>query len=286
MEQAAAPGGERETGWSSSATRPQSEGMQYHIRCRPGDVAGYVLLPGDPERVPRIARHWDEAREVARHREYTTYTGRFAGVPLSCMSTGIGGPSTAIAVEELAEIGAHTFIRVGTSGAIQPEIACGDLVVVTGAVRYDGASDEYVDPAFPAFAHHEVVLALIEAAERLNVRYHVGVCASTSSFHAGQSRPGFGGYHHSRTDRRLEDLRRAGVLCFEMESATLFTLASLFRRRAGGLMAVVANRATDEFRYAGIEEAARTASLAVAILAGWDERVRASGRARWYPSIG
>lgn len=272
--------------WRSHATRPESGGVQYHIRCGPGQVARYVLLPGDPDRVPLIAGTWDEARPVARHREYTTYTGRVGGVAISSTSTGIGGPSTAIAVEELAELGADTFIRVGTCGAIQPDVRCGDLVIVSAAVRHDGASDDYVEKAYPAAAHYQVVAALVEAAERLGFRYHVGVAASTASFHLGQSRPGWRGYSQSWTGLRIEDLRRAGVLIFEMEAATLFTLAGLFGLRAGGVMAVVANRVTDEMAYSGIEESARVATEAVRILAGWDEAMRRSGRRYWYPSVG
>lgn len=272
--------------WRSHATRPESGGVQYHIRCGPGQVARYVLLPGDPDRVPLIAGTWDEAQPVARHREYTTYTGRVGGVAISSTSTGIGGPSTAIAVEELAELGADTFIRVGTCGAIQPDVRCGDLVIVSAAVRHDGASDDYVEKAYPAAAHYQVVAALVEAAERLGFRYHVGVAASTASFHLGQSRPGWRGYSQSWTGRRIEDLRRAGVLIFEMEAATLFTLAGLFGLRAGGVMAVVANRVTDEMAYSGIEESARVATEAVRILAGWDEAMRRSGRRYWYPSVG
>ncbi|WP_324717056.1 uridine phosphorylase [Carboxydochorda subterranea] len=272
--------------WHSGASRPQSGGVPYHIRCAPGEVARYVLLPGDPERVPLIARFWDERREVARHREYTTYTGRVGGVPISSTSTGIGGSSTAIAIEELAEIGADTFIRVGTCGAIQPEIACGDLVIVSAAVRLDGASADYVDLAYPAASHYQVTAALVEAAQRLGMRYHVGVSASTATFHLGQSRPGFGGYSQSGAERRIEDLRRARVQVFEMEAATIYTLASLFGLRSGGVMAVVANRVTDEMTYGGIEEAARTASEAVRILAEWDARMKRSGSRYWYPSVG
>lgn len=272
--------------WRSEAARPQADGLQYHIRCRPGDVAPYVLLPGDPDRVPLIAALWDQGREVARHREFTTYTGRFRGTPISCTSTGIGGPSSAIAVEELAEVGGSVLVRVGTCGALQPGIECGDLIVVTGAVRYDGTSDHYVAPPYPAVAHHEVVLALIEAAERLGVRYHVGICASTAAFHTGQGRPGFGGYTQSWTEARMADLQQARVLAFEMEAATLFTLASLFGLRAGAVLAVVANRLTNELRHTGIEEAGRAACLAVHVLSGWDGRSRASGHPGWRASIG
>lgn len=274
--------------WGSSAERPEMDGkLQYHIRCRPGDVARYVLLPGDPERVPLIAEGWDEGREIASYREHVTHTGRFGGVELSACSTGAGGPSTASALEELAELGAETFIRVGTCAALQEEIDPGDLIICSGAVRHDGTSDQYVEPAYPATANYEVVLALIEAAERLGATYHVGLAHTSASFFCGQSRPGFGGYSQSWTPRILEDARRAGVLNFEMEAGTVLTLGSLFRLRAGAVFNVVANRVRDEFSYKGegIRRAAAVSSEAVKILSGWDEAKKKAGKKYFYPSL-
>jgi len=258
--------------------------LQYHIRCRPGDIAPYVLLPGDPDRVPLISSFWDERREVAKHREYTTHTGRYKGAPISATSTGIGGPAASIAVEELLRVGASTLIRVGTTGAIQRDIRIGDLVIATGAVRLDGASQEYVMAEYPALAHLEVVLALIEAAESLGARYHVGIVASTDTFYTGQSRPGFKGYQPSWSPSLMADLQAAGVLSFEMEASTVFTLASIYGARAGAVLAVLANRVTDEFvPEAGVEDAVRVANEAVRILHEWD--ALKGGKKHLHPSL-
>jgi uridine phosphorylase len=272
--------------WTSAATRPEmGEGMQYHIRCKRGDVERYVLLPGDPERVDLIAADWNESRKVANYREHRTFSGRVGGVPITCFSTGAGGGSTASAFEELAVLGAATFIRVGTTAALQPHIECGDIVISSAAMRHDGTSQAYVDPAYPAAAHYAVTAALVEAAERLSLRYHVGVSCSTSSFYCGQGRPGFNGYEQAFFRDKVDDLRRAGVLNFEMEAATIFTLASLYALRAGAVCTVIANRIKDTFVYGGIEHSVRVSNLAVQILAGWDDRAQERGKRHWYPSL-
>ena len=269
-----------------SAERPQTEeGYQYHIACKPGDVARYVLLPGDPERVPKISSLWDEAKEIAFHREYRTHTGKYKGVPISVTSTGIGGPSTAIAVEELAAIGADTFIRVGSTGAIQPGMEIGDLIIARAAVRLEGTSKQYVRVEYPAVADLEVTMALIEAAESLGVRYHLGITASTDSFYLGQGRPGLNGYFPSFARNILDDLRQARVTNFEMEAATLFTLANIYGLRAGCVCAVFANRITNEFGKAGEREAALVASEAVKILNEWDEEKEKAGKKVWFPGL-
>ncbi|RLG83018.1 MAG: uridine phosphorylase [Thermoprotei archaeon] len=255
----------------SAAIPETKEGKQYHIDVKPGDVAPYVLLPGDPGRVPKISKYWDEFRVVAVHREYVTHTGKYKGVPISATSTGIGGPAAAIAIEELLRVGAHTFIRVGTTGALQEYIKLGDLIISTAAVRFDGTSRIYVDLAYPAVAHYEVVLALIEAAEQLGVRYHVGITASSDSFYIGQGRPGFKNYLPERYKRIVDELRRINVLNFEMEAATLFTLANIYGVRAGAVCAAIANRITDEFIPGiGVEDAIKVANEAVKILYEWD----------------
>ena len=270
-----------------SAAIPQTEeGKQYHIHCKPGDVAPYVLLPGDPGRVYRIAKYWDEKREVAKHREYVTFTGKYKGAPISATSTGIGGPAAAIAVEELLRVGAHTFIRVGTTGAIQKFIGVGDLIITTAAVRLDGTSKQYVHTEYPAIASYEVVLALIEAAESLGVKYHVGISASTDSFYTGQGRPGYKGYVLSWMKNIIPDLQRANVLNFEMESSTIFTLANIYSARAGSVCAAVANRVTDEFvADAGVEDAIKVANEAVRILYEWDVTKAEKGKRYFYPSL-
>ncbi|MEM4483396.1 MAG: uridine phosphorylase [Candidatus Methanomethylicia archaeon] len=270
-----------------SAIHPHTpEGVQYHIRCKPGDIAPYVLLPGDPDRVPRIAKYWDEAREVARHRCYVTFTGLYKGVPISATSTGIGCPSTAIAIEELLRIGAKTFIRVGTTGSIHVDVKVGDLVISSGAVRLEGTSKQYVMIEYPALAHYEVLLALIEAAEKLGVKYHVGLTASTDSFYVGQARPGFNDYLPSFAKNIISDLQACGVINFEMEASTIFTLSSIYGVRAGSICAVLANRVTNEFlEDAGVEDCIRVANEAVKILYEWDRLKADKDKKYFYPSL-
>ena len=172
-----------------------SDGRQYHIACGRGDLAGYVLLPGDPDRIDRIVKYWDSAEEVSCHREFRSFTGKYRGVPISVLSTGIGPASMAIAVNEAVNVGVHTFIRVGRTAAIQKVIACGDVIISSAAVRLDCTSNCYIMPEYPAAANYEVLLALVQAAEGLNVQdYHVGVTATTADFYAGQSRVTAKGY--------------------------------------------------------------------------------------------
>lgn len=270
-----------------SAKAPVIGGKQYHIDCGPGDVARYVLLPGDPARVGKIASNWESRKEIADHREYHTMTGLYKGTTISCTSTGIGSPSLAIGVDELSRIGADTFIRVGSTGALQKGMKLGDLVITTGAVRLDGASKDLVIPEYPAVANYEVVMALIQAAEALRVPYHVGVTASTDTFYTGQSRPALNGYLPSFKERTLEDMQKANVMNFEMEAGCLLTMSTLFKKRAGAVCFVVANRVTDEF---GITDAmavraGKVASHAVYLLAQWDEKKRKAKKFHLFPSL-
>jgi uridine phosphorylase len=258
---------------------------QYHLEVTDDDVADSVLLPGNPDRLEKITDVWESATEVASHREYRTATGRYRETPISVTSTGIGGPSTGIAVEELARVGAETLIRVGSCGTVRPDIAVGDLVITSGAMRGDGTSEEYIDESYPASADYEVIAALVAAAERLGHDYHVGVTLSTDSFYAGQGRPGFEGYEAPRSDDLLETLKTANVANIEMEAATLLTLASLYDLRAGAVCAVYANRETGEFDTVGERAAAETASLAVALLAEMDAAKEAAGVDRWHPGL-
>ena len=270
-----------------STERPATKGKrQYHIACAPGEVARYVLLPGDPERVPKIARLWDKSKKVAHHREYQTYTGEVSGIPISATSTGIGCPSLAIGVEELAAIGADTFIRVGSSGSIQQNVKVGDIVISSAAVRLEGTSKQYVRVEYPAAANYEVLLALIEAAEKLGYRYHVGITASTDSFYLGQGRAGLKGYTQSFAKEIVPDLQAARVLNFEMETASLFTIASVYGFRAGSVCAVYANRVTGEFGVGkGEMESAEIATEAVKILARMGAAKRRRKKKYWYPDI-
>lgn len=245
-------------------------GRAFHIGVTADQVAPWVLLPGDPKRCAFIASTWDDARLVGDHREHVTYTGHYRGLPVTCCSTGVGGPSAANALEELAMCGAHTFIRVGTTGALQRQIPCGSLIVNSGAVRHDGTGDLYVEPAYPAFAHYQCVSALVDAAAEAGVLAQVGVCCSTSSFYAGQGRPGLKSLVPAGAVPVDEAMAALGVLNFEMEAATLFVLGSLYGLRVGALCAVIANRVTKELRETGIEQAVAVANQALLALARRD----------------
>ncbi len=260
----------------------RASGKQYHIACGKGDLAEYLLVPGDPDRVPKIAKLWDSAKEISCHREFRSVTGTYKGVPISAISSGIGPACMAIVVNEASAIGVHTFIRVGSSGAIQKDVKCGDIVISSAAVRLDGTSNCYIMPEYPATASYEVLLALIEAAESLGIsNYHVGVTATTSDFYAGQNRPTKTG-----TANIIPVLQKAGVLNFEMETATLYTLANLYGLRAGAVCAVYADRCTGEFKPGeGEEEAIKVANEAVKILHEWDKRKQVKGKRWLYPSL-
>ncbi len=254
-----------------SATRPTTEKReQYHLELKEGDVAKSVLLPGDPQRVERISSLWDKAREVAVHRQFVTHTGKFKGADISACSTGIGGPGTAIVVEELANVGADTFLRVGSCATLKEEIEIGDIIISTAAVRLEGTSKQYVRPEYPAAASYEIILAFIEAAETLGVKYHLGISASTDSFYLGQSRPGFGGYTQNMSETLIKDLTSSNVANFEMEAATLFTLGNIYGFRTGAACAVYANRVRDEFAVKGETEVIKCGNEAVKILAEMD----------------
>ena len=262
-----------------------NDGAGYHVEAAPEDVADAVLLPGNPERVDKVTALWDGHEEVARHREYRTATGSYDGAPISVTSTGIGSPSAAIAVEELARVGVETFIRVGSCGAIQPEMDVGDLVITTGAVRQEGTSDEYVREDYPAAADGEVASALVAAAERLGHDYHTGVTMSADSFYAGQGRPGFEGFEAAGSDELVAELRDANVKNIEMEASAILTIANVYGLRAGAVCSVYANRVTGEFRTEGESRAAETASLAVKLLARMDEVKREAGADRWHAGL-
>ncbi len=269
-----------------SATRPVTEDRrQYHLEVAEGDVAETVLIPGDPQRVEKISSLWDTRREVARHRQFVTHTGTYKGVEISACSTGIGGPGTAIVVEELANVGARTFIRIGSTATLKKDIDLGDIIISTAAVRLEGTSRQYVMTEYPASASYEVVLALVEAAETLGLEYHLGITASTDSFYLGQSRPGFGGYTQTKSESLIKDLTRANVTNFEMEAATLFTLGNIYGFRTGAVCAVYANRVRDEFAVRGEDDVVRCGNEAVRILAEMDEERERAGKRYWYRGL-
>lgn len=239
------------------ALEPKDEsGRPYHIRLTKKDVGRVAFLPGDPARVPLIAERLDSAKELTSHREYAAYGGSIGGEKVVVVSTGIGGPAAAIAIEELARLGVRVMVRVGTCGAITPEVKVGSVIIADAAVRMDGTSAQYVHQGYPAAATPGVVMALSEAASTLGRKASVGITASTDSFYVGQGRKAFGGFLPADKAHIVEEMRAARVLCFEMEAATLFTLGRVFGIKTGALFAVVANRATDDFALeAGVENA-------------------------------
>lgn len=217
---------------------------EYHIGLRAGDVGEYVILPGDPARVEKIAAHLENAVKVGQNREYTTYTGYLDGVKVSVMSTGMGGPSTAIGIEELVHIGANTFIRVGTSGGMQPEVEAGHVVVASGAIRLDGTAAEYAPIEYPAVANFDVTTALSQACKNLELDYHIGVVQCKDAFygqHEPDSLP-----NGPILKQKWEAWKQCGALTSEMESATLFIVSSIRRVRAGSILLVVANQTRRE----------------------------------------
>jgi len=208
--------------------------LQYHIQMKKGDVGRYVFLPGDPGRCEKIAAYFDNPQQIAYNREYNTYTGTLLGEKVSVVSTGIGGPSAAIAVEELIAIGADTFIRVGTSGAIQPDTQPGEIAIVNSAIRDEGTTLHYLPVEFPAIADVDVVDALRNAAQNLNIPHRIGTTQSKDSFY-GEIQPDRMPLA-SRLNQRWATWVAGGTICSEMEAATLFILSSIYRTRAGGVM--------------------------------------------------
>lgn len=223
--------------------------VQYHINCKKGDVGRYCILPGDPGRCEKIAAYFDDAAFVTRNREFVTYTGTLLGEKVSVVSTGIGGPSAAIAMEELAAIGADTFIRIGTCGGIDLRVKSGDVVVATGAVRAEGTSREYAPIEFPAVADFHVQNALVKAAQELGLNWHAGVVQCKDSFY-GQHSPGRMPVANELLNK-WEAWKRLHVLASEMESAALFVVASALNVRCGSVFSVVWNQ---ERQAAGYEE--------------------------------
>ena len=262
---------------------------QYHIALGPGELAEYILLPGDPDRIPRVAEHFDSVEVEQRHREFASVTGLYRGQRVSAVSTGIGTDNVEIVLAEILAITEHpTLIRVGTSGALQPGIALGDLVISTGAVRLESTTSWFVHEGYPAVANHEAVLALIEAAERLGHRYHLGLSATAAGFYGAQGRPipqlpiRFPGV--------VEEMTRQGILNFEMEASAVLILAGLAGRRAGVVCTVYSQRTTGDFVMGEARERAErsvveTGLEALTILADMDRATSAAGAANWRPSL-
>ena len=262
---------------------------QYHIGLGPGELADYILLPGDQDRVDRVAARFDTVELRHRHREFATATGTYKGLRVSCVSTGIGTDNVEIVVSEiLALVERPTLIRIGSSGALQAGMELGDLVISTGSVRLETTTSWFVHEGYPALAHHEAVIALVEAAERLGQRYHVGITATAPGFYGAQGRP------IPQLPIRYPDLAaemtRQGVLNFEMEASALLVLAGLGGCRAGVVCAVYANRRTGEFVVGEGKDRAEAAAVdtgleSLLVLAELDRQKSMAGAARWRPSL-
>ena len=248
-----------------------NNGKSYHIACAPGEVGRYVILPGDPGRCEKIAKFFDNPTYLATNREYCIWNGYLNGEKVSVCSTGIGGPSTAIAVEELAAVGVETFIRVGTCGGIDLDVKAGDVVIANGAVRQDGTSLEYAPAIFPAVPSTDVLFALVEAAKGEDHDTHVGVVQAKDSFY-GQHRPA-----KMPTSAQLlsqwDAWKKLGVKANEMESGTLFVVGSLLKVRSGAVFSVGWNQErydagldTDDVHNVDTEAAIRVAVEAIKLL--------------------
>ena len=263
---------------------------QYHIDLGPGELAEYLLLPGDPDRTSRIAMLLDDVELERRHREFASVTGTYRGQRVSIVSTGIGTDNVEIVMAEILAITERpTIIRVGSCGALQPEMGLGDLVISTGAVRLETTTSWFVHDGYPAVADYEAVVALIEAAERLGNRYHVGITATAPGFFGAQGRPI--PQLPIRYPDLAEDMARQRVLNFEMEASAVLVLAGLARCRAGVVCAVYAQRTTGDFVTGAASDAAEAACVetgleSLRILADMDRRKQAAATDRWRPSLG
>ena len=227
----------------------QELAKQFHIACAQGDIGRYCILPGDPGRVPAIAALFDDAKQIAYNREFNVWTGTLLGEKVTACSTGIGGPSASIAMEELHKCGADTFIRTGTCGGIALDVQSGDVVVATGAIRYEHTSREYAPIEFPAVADFQVTNTLVEATKKLGFPLHTGIVQCKDSFY-GQHDPAASPVYYE-LQQKWESWKRLGVLASEMESAALFVVAAALGCRCGSCFHVVWNQ---EREAAGLDQ--------------------------------
>jgi uridine phosphorylase len=253
-------------------------------QCQEGDIAPYVLVPGSKERVRKFAQKWDKAREVADHYEFLVYTGEYEGIPITACSTGIGGMSVSIAIEELVKLGGQTFLRVGVTGPLVDELSLGELVIARGAVRWDGTSDDYVRPEYPALAHYEVIMAAIKAAENLNLPYQYGVTGDFASLGA-DSREGFRHFLYDRTKPMRQALYDNGVLDGTGEAAALFVQCSIYGLRAGALNVNCVDKINKKWDPEAEEKAIKVGLETVKILYEWDQRKLSTGAKHVHPAI-
>ncbi|MGB9709456.1 MAG: nucleoside phosphorylase [Infirmifilum sp.] len=242
---------------------------QYHIRCRKGDVGKYVILPGDPGRVPLIARHLENAVKIAQNREYVTYTGYWKGIRVSVTSTGIGSPAATIAVEELANVGAEVFIRLGTCGGVEPSVHAGDIIVAQAAVRGEGASKEYLPTEYPAVADHDVVEALLRSSRKLGIPVKTGIVWTHDAYYRGT----WVGEMPPQARRVYEPWLEGGVLCVENEVSGIYVVSRIRRKKAGAVLLCMGNNLvetpeqfTDTDYLSGVERMTRLVLGAIELL--------------------
>ena len=250
-------------------------GKQYHVALKNGDVGKYVILPGDPKRCEKIAKYFDDAKLIADNREYVTYTGFINGEKVSVTSTGIGGPSASIAMEELVNCGADTFIRVGTCGGMDLDVKSGDLVIATGAVRMEGTSKEYAPMEWPAVSDFDITTALIEAAKKMGVNYHKGIVECKDSFY-GQHSPEKSPVSYELINKWNAYLK-LGCKASEMESAALFVVANALKVKCGTILLTVANQEREKLKMENpvahdTDLAIKTAIEAIKLLIGNKEK--------------
>lgn len=261
----------------------------YHLGLAKGEFPDFVMTAAHAERVPKMAARFDvhhpfDPEPVVRG-GFVLRKGVYRGIPVGAVNSGIYGGSS-VCLEELARLGCHTVIRSGTCAALSADIACGDVIINTGAMRLEGVTDYYVPPSFPAASHPETVMALVQAAENLGIPYHLGIGASTAGFYVPQGRPGANGYLPPRAKALIPELQQMGVLNLEGQVSTHFVLGALYGFRTGAVLSVVANRVTGEFGPWEHEEQAISVALeAISILADWDRLKRASGKAVFYPAL-
>lgn len=267
---------------------PEGE-RQYHIGRGPGELAEYILLPGDPDRTGRIATMLESVESEHRHREFASVTGTYKGLRVSVVSTGIGTDNVEIVLGEILQITENpTFIRVGSSGALRADMRPGDVAITAGAVRLETTTNWFVHEGYPAIAHHEAVLALIEAAERRGHAYHVGITATAPGFYGAQGRPI--PQLPIRYPDFADEMTRQGILNFEMEASAVLVLAGLGGCRAGVVCAVYANRRAGTFVEGDIKDRAEAAAIdtgleSLRVLAEMDRQTASAGATRWRPSL-
>ena len=264
-------------------------GRQYHVELAPGELAEYILLPGDPDRIERIASRLDNVEFTRRHREFVSVTGTYRGLRVSAVSTGIGADNIEIVLAEILAITSRpAFVRVGSCGVLREEIGLGELVVTTGAVRLEATTKYFVHEGYPAVADYATVAALLEAAARCDKRVHAGITATAPGFYGAQGRPI--PQLPIRFPDLAEEMRRQGVVNFEMEGSAVLVLAGLAGCRAGVVCTAFAQRTTGEFLEGEARERAESDCIevgleALMVLSEMDRQVREAGAASWRPGL-